>query len=124
MKADRLVVATAISWAGLWIHEVHRVPALLGFTPDGDIFMLCIAAGLAYWWHRTHATSAAAWLLVYGAINLVGGTLTVLPLEWMPFKPEQTWSHYLAHVVYAVSQVPLMVLAARQVFGRISTPAR
>jgi hypothetical protein len=40
VKIDRVGVATAVSWLGLWVHELYRVPRLLEFTPDGDLFML------------------------------------------------------------------------------------
>jgi hypothetical protein len=114
VKVDRLVVFTAVSWFGLWVHELHRVPSLLGFTPDGDLFMLAIAARLAYWWQRSRSTSAAAALLAYGLINLAGGTQSVLPLGWLPFQPAQTLSHYAVHAVYAACQVPLIAGAALQ----------
>lgn len=114
MKIDRLVVFTALSWLGLWVHEIHRVPALLGFTPDGDLFMLVIAAGLAYWRNRSRGPAPAAALATYAAINLVGGFLSMLPLSWLPFQPEQTASHYLVHAVYALWQLPLLVFASAQ----------
>lgn len=111
MKIDRVVVATAVSWLGLWVHEVHRVPRLLGFTPDGDLFMLPIAAGLAVWWSRSRGASAAWALTIYAAVNLAGAVVTVLPLGLMPFVAEQTVGHYAAHVIYAVCQLPLLTLA-------------
>lgn len=123
MRLDRVVVGTGGSWLGLWLHELHRVPALLGFTPDGDLFMLPIAAGLAYWWHRTRARGAAGALLAYGLINLVGGVLTVLPIGWLPFRPEQTLQHYAAHAVYAICQLPLIVVAARELSREVRSAA-
>jgi len=123
-RIDRLVAATFISWVGLWIHEIYRVPVLLGFTPDGDLFMFPVAAGLAYWWYRTRATPAAASLLVYAAINLVGGLLSVMPLDWPPFKPEQNAGHYAVHAVYAVCQLPLLFFAATELFARLNSTAQ
>lgn len=43
---------------------------------------------------------------------VVGGAST-LPLAVWPFTPEQTVSHYAAHVVYAVAQFPLIWVAGR-----------
>lgn len=111
MKVDRIVLAAFISWLGLWVHEVHRVPTLLGFTPDGDLFMLAIAAGLAFWWSRSRGAAAAGALAAYAAVNLVGGFLTVLPLGSLPFRRDQTLTHYSVHFVYAACQVPLLGLA-------------
>jgi hypothetical protein len=124
MRIDRLVLAVAVSWLGLWVHELHRAPALLGITPDGDLFMLLVAAGLAFWWHRTRATRAVTSLFAYAAINLAGGVLTVLPLDWLPFQPAQTASHYAVHAVYAACQLPLLWLTATQLTGHVQTPAR
>ena len=114
MKIDRVVLATLVSWVGLWVHELHRVPTLLGFTPDGDLFMLAIAAGLAFWWSRSRGAAAAGALAVYAAVNMVGGFLTVQPLGWLPFRPEQTLAHYSVHFVYAACQIPLLGLALKR----------
>lgn len=40
-----------------------------------------------------------------------GRVATVLPLPVLPFFPEQSPSHYLAHVVHVIGQVPLAFLA-------------
>jgi len=114
IKIDRVIIATAVSWLGLWVHEVHRVPSLLGITPDGDLFMLPIAAGLAIWWSRSRGTSAAGALAAYAIVNLVGGLVSVLPLGWLPFTPEQTLAHYSVHLIYAACQVPLLGLAFKR----------
>jgi len=90
VKIDRVVVATAVSWLGLWVHELHRVPRLLGFTADGDLFMLPVAAGLAFWWSRSRGAPAAWALAIYAMVNLAGAVVTILPLGWLPFVPDQT----------------------------------
>jgi hypothetical protein len=41
-------------------------------------------------------------------LNLVGGFATVLPLPVLPFKPEQSLRHYMFHVLYALTQFPLL----------------
>jgi hypothetical protein len=83
VKIDRVVVATAVSWLGLWVHELHRVPRLLGLTPDGDLFTLPIAAGLAFWWSRSRG-APAAWALAIYAVQTSPDPLSErVPL---PFK--------------------------------------
>jgi hypothetical protein len=114
-RIDRVVLAEAISWFGLWVHELHRVPGLFGFTPDGDLFTLPIAAALATWWVRSHSAAALIALAAYAAINLVGGVLSALPLGWLPFVPEQTAAHYVVHVVYAGCQLPLLTLVLARI---------
>jgi hypothetical protein len=91
VKIDRVVVATAVSWLGLWVHELYRVPRLLGFTPDGDLFMLPIAAGLAFWWSRSRGAPAAWALTIYAAVNLAGALMTVLPSTCCPLSPSRLW---------------------------------
>jgi len=44
---------------------------------------------------------------------VIGGIVTVLPLPMLPFAPEQSLSHYAAHVLYTVGQLPLVVVAWR-----------
>lgn len=115
---DRIVLFAAISWLGLWVHELHRVPNLLGFTPDGDLFMLPVVTGLAIWWIRSHSNGALVALAVYGAVNLVGGLVSVFPFGWLPFSPEQTASHYGVHIVYAVCQLPLLAITTTRIIRR------
>lgn len=109
-----VVVAAAIAWGGLWFHELFRVPYLLGFTPDGDLFMLPIVAALVYWWlnegGKRRAPSIA--LTIYAGVGLLGAVVSVLPLRFLPFVPEQTFAHYFAHVVFATCQLPLLAVSA------------
>lgn len=51
-------------------------------------------------------------LLTWALLNLVvGGILSVLPLDLLPFAPEQSVWHFTAHALYAVTQVPLVLAA-------------
>jgi hypothetical protein len=124
LTIDRLIVAAAVSWLGLWAHELHRVPRLLGLTPDGDLFMLPIAAGLAVWWSRSRGAPAALALAIYAAVNLAGAMVSVLPLGWLPFVPEQSLDHYAAHAIYAVCQLPLLTLAISRMLPRLAAKSR
>ena len=71
--------------------------------------------GIAYAvWPTSKVVAAAA--LGWGVLTLViGGIVTVLPLSILPFVPEQSLTHYAAHVVYAIGQVPLVLLSYRAV---------
>lgn len=108
-----MVSAAALAWGGLWVHELIRVPQLLGFTSDGDIFMLVIIAALVIWWLRDSGVRPApsAALSIYAAVGFVGAVVTVLPVTFLPFAPEQTVKHYVAHVVFASCQLPLLALS-------------
>lgn len=48
-------------------------------------------------------------------IIIVFGGDSVLPLSILPFVPKQTIGHYVTHVVYALTQVPLLWVAWRGV---------
>src|SRR5690242_3770770 len=102
-----------VSDAGFWWHELHRVPASFGFTPECLLTLLAAAIVFLAWlrFSRHIASIAAVWAL--GLIHLLAAVLTVLPLAFLPFVPEQTVSHYLVHAVYAVAQFPLLLVALR-----------
>jgi hypothetical protein len=86
-----LVVTVAVAWLGLWGHELYRVPSSLGLTLDGSLPLLAVAIALLLWWLRAANQRAATWaLLTYALINGMGGFLSVLPLPFLPFVPEQT----------------------------------
>ncbi len=48
--------------------------------------------------------------------------MSVLPLSILPFVPEQSITHYGAHVVYTLGQVPLVVLALPRRCGHLQPP--
>jgi len=56
----------------------------------------------------------ATLLFSWGLLNLVGGALSVLPLPFLPYHPEQTLRHYLFHFLYAGAQLPLLVVSRRE----------
>jgi hypothetical protein len=48
---------------------------------------------------------------VTAVFQLVGGAvISVLPLPFLPFIPEQTLEHYLSHVFLGITQIPLIVI--------------
>jgi hypothetical protein len=54
-------------------------------------------------------------LLAWALLNLLGGAvLSVLPLPFLPFVPEQSLRHYSFHLLYGLTQVPLIVAARAQ----------
>lgn len=115
-------LALLIAWLGLWSHELHRAPASLGLTPDGSLPLLVIAVALFAIWLRAPGRPTAIPLLAYGLVGLFGAIVSVLPLAFLPFVPEQTMEHYAAHVVYAVLQLPLVVAAYRLVISPSDVP--
>lgn len=104
--------ALLASGAGHVIHNVAEFPAtiLLGWEtlfPVGVTVLLgCL---LIYWPARGSYVVAGGWALIV----LIFGGGSVFPLGVLPFVPEQSVSHYAAHLVYAVTQLPLLWVAYR-----------
>ena len=109
--------AAAISSLGFLVHNVADLPGQTLLSPETLVPSLVTAAlviAYAAGWRRV----AAVGLLVWATLNLVGGALSVLPLPVLPFEPEQTLRHYSFHALYALTQIPLMVVSVRLVLGR------
>jgi hypothetical protein len=107
--SSSLALAVAISWASMAFHDLYELPIsplALENTGPLAVALLLLAAHLV--WPTSRVPLLA--LLVWGCLNLIGGgVISVLPLPFLPFEPEQTLSHYAAHIVYAVGQLPLVV---------------
>ena len=111
--AGPVVIATVLSWLGLYIHNVNDLPHQTPLSPDSGIPGAILLVLLAMWCIRPLRRPATTLLLAWAWLDLIGGALSVLPLPFLPFHPEQTLRHYSFHVVYAVLQVPLIVVATR-----------
>jgi hypothetical protein len=67
------------------------------------------------WWILPYQRITRLALLSWTWLNLVGGgILSVIPLPFLPFYPEQSVFHYLMHVEYVLTQIPLIVILLRQ----------
>ena len=108
-----MAAALALSAGSMLAHNLYELPLRpIDLENAGPIAVAAIL-GAAYAFHpESKAVAAAA--LGWGVLNLViGGIVSVLPLSILPFVPEQSITHYAAHVVYAVGQVPLVVVSFR-----------
>jgi hypothetical protein len=103
--------AVVLAWLGMYIHNRADLPGLTLWSPENAgpaaVWIVCFAI----WWRFARAPWAAMPLAAWGALNLVGGFLSVLPLPFLPFAPEQSLRHYGFHLLYAAAQVPLLALA-------------
>jgi hypothetical protein len=103
--------ATALAWGGMVIHNLADLPRLTATSPEntwpGALWLLLLGLGSALPRARWPVTLLWGW----GLLNLVGGAVSVLPLRLWPYYPEQSLRHYLFHGLYAVAQLPLLVLA-------------
>jgi hypothetical protein len=111
----RMTGAIALAWFGMYVHNVADLPNLTLASPEnvlpGIVWLLLMLSWLAV---RSNAWPSGL-LIAWGLLNLVGGFATVLPLPFLPFKPEQSLRHYLFHVLYAATQLPLLAFALYEV---------
>lgn len=107
---------TALAWLGEYLHNRSELPGLTLLSPENSITALVAGLLFVVWWWLPARTLPAVLLLLWGLLHLVGGgTISVLPLTFLPFAPEQSAAHYLAHVLYGLAQVPLIVAMAYQI---------
>lgn len=121
-----MAVALAVSALSMLAHNLYELPlSPIDLENSGPIaFAALLAVAYAM---RPDSKAAAAAAFGWGVVNLViGGIVSVLPLSILPFVPEQSIAHYGAHVVYAVGQIPLVVLGYRALRGTApaADPAR
>ncbi len=112
-----MVVALAVSALSMLAHNLYELPlSPIDLENSGPIAFAALLAGAYALWPGSRVVAAAAF--GWGVLNLViGGIVSVLPLSILPFVPEQSITHYGAHVVYAVGQIPLVVLGYRALRG-------
>ena len=112
-----MAAALTLSAVSMLAHNLYELPlSPIDLENSGPIAFAGIL-GVAYAL-RPDSKAVAAAALGWGVLNLViGGIVTVLPLPILPFVPEQSITHYGAHVVYTLGQVPLVVLAYRALRG-------
>ena len=120
-RTVQLVAAlTLVSWFGMIVHDRISLPNLSLLAPDVVLPTLVSVALFAAWWAwpgRLSFSFLLGWALLHFA---VGGLLSGLPWPFLPFVPEQTLQHYIAHAVYAACQVPLLAVLLRLRPGRAS----
>jgi hypothetical protein len=108
-----MAVALTLSAGSMLAHNLYELPLTPLDLENSGPMLVAGLLGVAYA-VRPDSKAIAAAALGWGTLNLViGGIVTVLPLPFLPFVPEQSTSHYAAHVVYTLGQIPLVVLAYR-----------
>lgn len=108
-----VVTILFVSAAGHVIHNLVEFPAsiLLGWETTLPV---AITALLGVVWYTWRERAAYALVAGWAAIVLVFGGGSVLPLGVLPFVPEQSVSHYVAHLVYTGTQLPLLWVGIRE----------
>ena len=123
VTADRPVALvalfTALSWLGEYVHNLFELPQLTLLSPENSVPALISLALFLAWWLTPYRRAAAVLLLAWAVLHLAGGAvLSVLPLPFLPFYPEQSLQHYAAHAIYGLAQLPLIFELGRQLWQR------
>ena len=99
----------AVSWLGLYLHNTLSLPALTPLSPENSLTALVALALLIAWCLLRGQRAVSALILGWALTHLVvGAVVTVMPFPFLPFYPEQTAAHYLAHLSYGLAQLPLI----------------
>ena len=104
--------AAALSWLGEYIHNQIALPQLTLLNPANSLVALGAILLFLAWWLLPYKRLTITLLLAWGVLNLAWAIVTILPTNFLPFSPEQTLEHYFAHVIYALAQLPLIVIMA------------
>lgn len=117
-----MAAALTVSALSMLAHNLYELPlSPIDLENSGPILFAAIL-GVAYAL-RPDSKAVAAAALGWGVLNLViGGIVSVLPLSILPFMPEQSVTHYGAHVVYTFGQVPLVLLSYRALRWTAAAP--
>jgi len=119
-----MAAALTLSAASMLAHNLYELPLSPVDLENAGPIAFAVFLGVMYA-VRPGSKVVAAATLVWGVLNLViGGIVSVLPLSILPFVPEQSVTHYAAHVVYTLGQVPLVLLSYRAVRGTSVSPAQ
>jgi hypothetical protein len=85
-----VVAATAVAWSGFFVHNVAEFGDQTVLTPDTFLPTWVWIAASVLWLVPATRTAGAWILLAWAVINLTGGAISVLPVSFLPFEPEQT----------------------------------
>jgi hypothetical protein len=114
-----MFIFLTISWLGEYIHNLFELPKLTVLSPENSLPAFVSLALFAAWWLTSFNRGVTILILAWGMLHLIGGALlSVIPFPFLPFYPEQTLDHYAAHVGYGIAQLPLIVLAIRELRAR------
>ena len=111
-----ITACTVIAVGGMLEHNVYELGPAFLLSPETLLPVALYAVLVVLAGRERSGTAVRTVLVVWVLLNLVGGgVLSVLPLAILSFVPEQSIGHYATHVVYAVAQLPLLLIALQVV---------
>jgi hypothetical protein len=109
-RASLVAALTFLSWLGAYVHTTLELQ-LPVWRPENSFPALVGLVLFLGWWKQPGRRRLWSWILLVwtaGAHLFIGAILSVLPLSLWPFDPEQSLGHYFSHVIYGVTQLPLI----------------
>jgi hypothetical protein len=109
-----MAAALAVSAFGAWYHNTREFPGMPLTAPE-MLSAIVPAVMIAVWW-LLRPGRILWWVTVVWVVLLnlgIGAIVTVLPLPFLPFEPEQTLGHYMTHLLYLLAQIPAIYLLLR-----------
>lgn len=115
-KAAAVAWLTFLSWLGAYIHTTLELQLPVWRPENSFPALVGLLLFLGWWRMPSRRRLWAGILLLWTALGhlLIGAMLSVLPLPIWPFEPEQSLSHYLAHLTYGIAQLPLIFVLWRE----------
>ncbi len=111
-----VAASSAVAVGGMLVHNLIEFGPAFLLSPQTLLPVVLYALLVVFAGREASGIGARVALVAWALLNLVGGgILSVLPLAILPFVPEQSGGHYAAHLVYALAQVPLLLIAVRAV---------
>ncbi len=117
LPASTMAAVLALAWLGEYLHNLISLPHLTLLNPENSLTALAAVMLYAAWLKIPLNSLTSALLLAWGVLNLAGGAvISILPFEFLPlpYVPEQSLTHYAAHLLYGLAQLPLILLALKQ----------
>jgi uncharacterized protein (TIGR03382 family) len=109
--ASLVGACVVLAWLGMYVHNRADLSGLTFWSPTNIGPAAVWVLLFALWWAFARRRWAAVPLAAWGSLNLVGGFLSVLPMPFLPYAPEQSLRHYGFHLLYAAAQLPLLAIA-------------
>ena len=116
LKIAAVALMTFLSWLGAYIHTTLELQLPVWRSENSFPALVGLLLFAAWWRMPTRRRLWTAVFLVWttGAHFLIGGVLSAVPTPFWPFYPEQSLSHYFSHVIYSITQLPLMWVLWRE----------
>jgi hypothetical protein len=118
LGAPLLLGAVALSWLGMYLHNVISLPDQTLSSPDTVFPSLVYVVLLVTWFTRLRSEATLA-LCIWAWLHLVGGGV----LSAAPWVGESV-EHLLAHALYTLLEIPLVVMTTRAVRSGRRGPGR